>query len=192
MEQIRDILADIRRDDQRASDVIKHLRGLLRKRDIEFQEFDLNDAIRSTLDVLEAEAIKRGVDLKPGHLQGSLQVRADPVHLQQVILNLATNAMDAMQACAPGKRVLTMESAVASESEVEVSVLNSGGGIPGDRLNNIFDAFYTTKSHGTGLGLSIARMIVETCGGRIWAENRAGGGAAFRFTLPLAKAQVPA
>ena len=190
--KIRDILADIRRDDQRASDVIKHLRGLLRKRDIEFQEFDLNDAIRSTLKVLDAEAIKRGVDLKPGHLQGSLQVRADPVHLQQVILNLATNAMDAMQACAPGRRVLTMESAVASESEVEVSVLDSGGGIPGDRLKNIFDAFYTTKSHGTGLGLSIARMIVETCGGRIWAENRPGGGAAFRFTLPLAKAQVPA
>jgi signal transduction histidine kinase len=190
--KIRDILADIRRDDQRASDVIKHLRGLLRKRDIEFQEFDLNDAIRSTLKVLDAEAIKRGVDLRPGHLQGSLQVRADPVHFQQVILNLATNAMDAMQACAPGKRVLTMESAVASESEVQVSVLDSGGGIPGDRLNNIFDAFYTTKSHGTGLGLSIARMIVETCGGRIWAENRPGGGAAFRFTLPLAKAQVPA
>jgi signal transduction histidine kinase len=192
LEQIRDILADIRRDDQRASDVIKHLRGLLRKRDIEFQEFDLNDAIRSTLNVLEAEAIKCGVELKPVHLQGSLQVRADPVHLQQVILNLATNAMDSMQACAPGKRVLTMESALASESEVEVSVLDSGDGIPADKLSNIFDAFYTTKSHGTGLGLSIARMIVETCGGRIWAENRAGGGAAFRFTLPLAKARVPA
>ena len=134
LEQIRDILADIRRDDQRASDVIKHLRGLLRKRDIEFQEFDLNDAIRNTLDVLEAEAIKRGVELKPVHLQGSLQVRADPVHLQQVILNLATNAMDAMQTCAPGKRVLTMESALANESEVEVSVLDSGGGIPADKL----------------------------------------------------------
>jgi signal transduction histidine kinase len=84
-----------------------------------------------------------------------------------------------------------MESALANESEVEVSVLDSGGGIPRDKLDDIFDAFYTTKSHGTGLGLSIARMIVETCGGRIWAENRAGGGAAFRFTLPLAKA-VPA
>jgi signal transduction histidine kinase len=192
LEQIRNILADIRRDDQRASDVIKHLRGLLRKRDIEFQEFDLNDAIRSTLDVLEAEAIKRGVDLKPVRLQGSVQVRADPVHLQQVILNLATNAMDAMQVCAPGKRVLAMESALTNESEVEVSVLDSGGGIPADRLGNVFDAFYTTKSHGTGLGLSIARMIVETCGGRIWAENRVGGGAAFRFTLPLAKARVPA
>jgi signal transduction histidine kinase len=192
LEQIRDILADIRRDDQRASDVIKHLRGLLRKRDIEFQEFDLNDAIRRTLDVLEAEAIKRGVDLRPLRLPGAVQVRADPVHLQQVILNLATNAMDAMQNCAPGKRVLTMESALVNESEVEVSVLDSGGGIPVDRLSNVFDAFYTTKSHGTGLGLSIARMIVETCGGRIWAENRAGGGAVFRFTLPLAKARVPA
>jgi signal transduction histidine kinase len=190
--KIRDILADIRRDDRRASDVIFHLRGLLRKRDIELQEFDPNGVILNTLEVLEAEATKHGVELKQRLLKDTVRVRADPVHFQQVILNLASNAMDAMQPCVPGKRLLTMESAMVSESEVEISVLDSGAGIAPDKIDNLFEAFYTTKSHGTGLGLSIARTIVEACGGRIWAENRIGGGAAFRFTLPLAKAPVAA
>jgi signal transduction histidine kinase len=84
---------------------------------------------------------------------------------------------------------LMLESALLEDSGVEVSVLDSGIGIPQDKIEGIFDTFYTTKSHGTGLGLSIARTIVETYGGKLWAENRAAGGAAFRFTLPVAKAR---
>src|SRR5262245_28751876 len=116
--QIREILADIRRDDQRAGDVIKHLRGLLRKGEIEMRECDLNDVVRDALDVLEPEALMRGVELSVDQVQGTVPVRADQIHLQQVILNLATNGMDAMSACAPGMRRMTLETRLVRESEV--------------------------------------------------------------------------
>jgi signal transduction histidine kinase len=106
--------------------------------------------------------------------------------LQQVILNLAMNGMDAMQNAA-GERTMIIETAQSGATMAEVSVADSGSGIPADQLKSIFETFYTTKPQGTGLGLSIARTIVETYGGRIWAENRLAGGAVFRFTLPLAK-----
>jgi C4-dicarboxylate-specific signal transduction histidine kinase len=114
-------------------------------------------------------------------------VRADQVHLLQVLLNLALNGMDAMAGVAPDLRKISIQTALAGEAKVEVSVADSGAGIPKERLKEVFKTFYTTKQHGTGLGLSIARTIVEAYGGRIWAENRAEGGAVFRFTVPLAE-----
>jgi len=189
--QITEILADIRRDDQRAAEIIKHLGGLLRKKSqTELQEFDLNDAVRRAFNLLDHEASSRGVVLNVNQVQAALPVRADEVHLQQVILNLALNAMDAMLNCVPGSCKMTMETALSGQTEVEVSVADTGTGIPKDKLKNVFDTFFTTKPQGTGLGLSIARTIIETYGGRIWAENRLGGGAVFRFTLPLAKSQA--
>ena len=136
------------------------------------------------------EATTRGVVLGVSQAQAALPVRADEVHLQQVILNLAMNGMDAMLNCAPGSRRMRLETALVGEAEAEVSVSDSGTGIPNDKLKDVFETFFTTKPQGTGLGLSIARTIIETYGGRIWAENRTGGGAVFRFTLPLAKAQT--
>jgi signal transduction histidine kinase len=187
-DQVRDILTDIRRCDQRAGEIITHLRGLLKKQgETDLQEFDLNDALRDALRTLNPEAKRRGVLVSAHHLQGALPVRADKVHLEQVILNLATNAMDAMQDCPPGGRRMTLETVLTGKSQVEVSLADQGGGIPGDKLKGVFEAFYTTKQQGTGLGLSIVRTIVENCGGTIWAENRPGGGAVFRFTVPLAK-----
>jgi signal transduction histidine kinase len=117
-------------------------------------------------------------------------VRGDPIHVEQVILNLAINGMDAMQSCGPGEGRISIESTLADGESVEVSIADSGTGIPADKILAIFDAFYTTKRQGTGLGLSIARTIVETYGGKIWAENRMGGGAVFRFTLPLSRAMA--
>ena len=188
IERAERILANIRRDNQRAADIISHLRGLLKKSDaIEWQEFDLNEAVRDTLQILRPEALKRGVALDAHEAKSSLPVRADPIQVQQVILNLAVNGMDAMQNCAPGGGKISIQAALADESAIEVQVADSGMGIPTDKLNRIFDAFYTTKRDGTGLGLSIARAIVETHGGKIWAENRPGGGAVFRFTLPLSR-----
>jgi signal transduction histidine kinase len=183
---LKEILADIRRDDQRAGDIIRHLRGLLKKSDVELEEFNLNDAIHDALHVLEPEAMRRGVVLDTEHAQGAFRVRADQIHLQQVVINLAANGMDAMADCPPGKRNLAVQSALNGGSVVEISITDSGTGIPNDKLKDIFETFYTTKQQGTGLGLSIARTIVETYGGRIWAENKIGGGAVFRFTLPLA------
>jgi signal transduction histidine kinase len=100
------------------------------------------------------------------------------------------NGIDAIQngASRPGK--ITVQTTTVGDLQTEVALSDSGTGIPIDKLNKVFDAFYTTKRSGTGLGLSIARTIVETYGGTIWAENHAGGGAVFRFTLPLSKASA--
>ena len=123
--------------------------------------------------------------LSTNGVQRSLPIRAEQIHLEQVILNLATNGMDAMANSAAGKRKISIQTALTGGPDVEVSVTDSGTGIPPEKLKDVFDTFYTTKQEGTGLGLSIARTIVETYGGKIWAENRSGGGAVFRFTLPL-------
>jgi signal transduction histidine kinase len=186
---IKQILADIRDDDQRAGDIILRLRGMLKKRgEIELQEFDLNDVVNSAVNILHAEAEKRRVVVSVQNSAQRLPVRADKVHLQQVILNLATNALDAMADAATVDRRLAIHTALHDDAKVELSISDTGRGIPKDRLDSIFDAFYTTKSTGIGLGLSIARAIVETYSGKIWADNRAEGGAIFRFVLPLAEA----
>jgi signal transduction histidine kinase len=187
VEMCKEILADIRRDDRRAADIIKHLRGLMKKASLELQEIDLNDAVRGVLKILASEANQQGVILSSHLLERALPVRADPVHLQQIILNLALNGMDAMAKCEPWRRLLSFQTAMIGDSEVEVSIADVGTGIPSEKLKSIFEKFFTTKSHGMGLGLSIARTIVETYGGRIWAENQAAGGAVIRFRLPLTR-----
>lgn len=185
--QLAEILADIRRDDRRAAEIINKLGGLLKKKSRDdLQEIDLNDAVRRAANLLDHEASSRDVVLHVSQAQTVLSVRADAVHLQQVIMNLALNAMDAMRHCVPGSRKITLETMLVGQTEVEVSVSDTGPGIPNDKLKTVFDAFYTTKPHGTGLGLSIARTIIENYGGRIWAENQLRSGAVFRVILPLA------
>lgn len=186
---IQQILADIRDDDQRAGDIILRLRSMLKKRnEIDWQEFDLNEVVESAIIILRSEAAKKQVAVSAEPTSERLPVRADKVHLQQVILNLATNAMDAMVEAAAQERKLVLQTTLHGDSKVEMSISDTGRGIPRDHLDRIFQAFYTTKPNGTGLGLSIARAIVETYGGKIWADNRTSGGAVFRFVLPLAQA----
>lgn len=185
-EKLKDALADIRQAGQHATGVIQHLGGLLKRRsELELQEFDLDMVVANATRILSPEAKRRSVAISVNSVQRPLRVRADAVHLEQVILILATNGMEAMADSALDARTITIDTALLGDSTAEVSVSDSGTGIPGHKLNQVFDAFYTTKEKGTGLGLSIARTIVETYGGKIWAENRVGGGAAFRFTLPL-------
>ncbi|NNU67719.1 sensor histidine kinase [Rhizobium sp. WYCCWR 11152] len=185
---IQQILCDIRDDDQRAEDIIVRLRGLLKKRsEIDWQEFDLKDVIKSSIQILHAEAGRRNITISFSQPVAQLPVRADQVHVQQVILNLATNAMDAMLDAVSTERRLVFQTTLTEGSEVELSISDTGRGIPSGQLARVFDAFYTTKATGTGLGLSIARTIIETYGGKIWADNRADGGAVFRFVLPLAQ-----
>jgi signal transduction histidine kinase len=186
LERLKWILANIGQDNKRAADIISHMRQLLRKGSTaDLQVADFNDIVQDALKILNPEALKRGVALSSFQAEDPLPVRVDQIHLQQVILNLAVNAMDAMGNCVPGKAHLSIQTALIGNSEIEVSVADSGAGIPFDKLKGIFETFFTTKRQGTGLGLSIARTIVETYGGKIWAENRPGGGAVFRFTLPL-------
>jgi signal transduction histidine kinase len=186
VERVKEILGEIRQSDQYAVEIISHVKKLLKRRsEIEAQEFDLNDAISNAMQVLSPEAAKQNVALRVIRDQRPLPVRADSIHLEQVILNLARNGMDAMTNLAPNARIITIRTGLLGESTVEASVSDSGTGVAEHKLEEIFDTFYTTKEHGTGLGLSVARTIVETYGGKIWAENRAAGGAIFRFTLPL-------
>jgi signal transduction histidine kinase len=186
LDLVRQILVDIRDDDQRAGDIIQRLRGLLKKRsEIDWQEFDINDVVTSALQILHGEAERRSVLVNYVQTAHQLPVRADRIHVQQVILNIATNAMDAMLDATPARRMLLLQTDLSEGSKAAVSISDAGKGIPSDQLGRVFETFYTTKSHGTGLGLSIARAIVETYGGKIWADNRPEGGAVVSFVLPL-------
>jgi signal transduction histidine kinase len=185
--QIGEILSDIVRDDQRASEIILGLRNLLNnRRETDLRAVDLNDSVRDVVKIVSPEVERRGVVLRTILAPETLRVRSDPIHLQQVIINLAMNGMDAMDNT-PGPHNLTIKTRRDAESDVaEVRVSDSGKGIPGDSLTSIFEAFVTTKPQGTGLGLPIARTILKSYGGDIWAENRQRG-AVFSFRLPLAK-----
>jgi C4-dicarboxylate-specific signal transduction histidine kinase len=119
-----------------------------------------------------------------------LPARVNPVHLQQVLLNLMLNAMDATAGRSPAERQVAIRTALINNDTVKVSIADSGCGIPADKLRQIFEPFFTTKEKGTGLGLAIARTIIERSGGEISGENRPSGGAAFRFSLPLVKELV--
>jgi signal transduction histidine kinase len=184
---IREAVIDISRANDHAAGVIKEFQKLLKLRsDPEIERAtDLNAAIADALSILSTEANHRQVDLVAEGHKGPLRVSADPTHVLQVLLNLATNAMDAMSDNPSDTRRVTIRTEMRGDSEVEIEVVDSGPGISEEVLDKIFDTFYTTKPHGTGLGLSIARTIVDTYGGKIWAGNRTQGGAAFHLTLPL-------
>jgi signal transduction histidine kinase len=189
LSQIKEILADIRQADLRAGEIIVSLRGLLKRKDVERQEIELREVIANVAHLLEPEAKERNVQMSVDRVQPALFVRADLVHLQQVLLNLALNGMDAMRDSVAGRRTIAFQTVLVGTSAVEVAVADTGTGIPKDKLKDVFEPFFTTKPDGTGLGLSIVRTIVESYGGRIWADNKAEGGAIFRFTLPLANAK---
>jgi signal transduction histidine kinase len=190
LKQVDEVLSDVIRDEQRASEIVSSQKDFLkRERGTELQVFDLNDSVREVIVIAASEAAKRGVALRAGRSPEALPVRADRIQMQQVMLNLVMNGMDALERCDPAARtVIIQASRNAASRAIEVTVSDSGEGIPEDKLTSIFDPFFTTKPQGTGLGLPIARTIIETHGGAMWAENRAGGGAAFHFTLPLADA----
>jgi signal transduction histidine kinase len=189
---IKEVLADIRRSDQRAADIITHMRDLLRKNDSEPLEIDLNDVIRRVVELLTPEARLRGISVNTLLDPRRLAVRANAVHLQQVVLNLALNGMEAMRDSTHGERRLTIRTGAANDSRVEVTVSDTGSGLAADTLDRVFEPFFSTKRDGIGLGLSIARTIIERQGGTISAENRPGGGATFRFILPsLVSSSVP-
>ena len=189
LEQIKEILADIRKDDRRAVDIIKHLRALLRRNDMELQKTDLNEVFKDTFELIKAQALEQGVTLQIESNPSDLFVRADPVHLQQVILNLAMNAVEAMQDVPKGKRILKLQTNVQSSRAI-VSISDTGLGVPEAELKAIFAPFVTTKQQGTGLGLSICQTIINNYGGAIWVENGANGGAIFHFSLELAWAEA--
>jgi signal transduction histidine kinase len=157
------------------------------RNEADLQAVDLNETVREVVKIVSPEVDRRRIVLRTVLAPEALPVRSDPIHLQQVIINLVMNGIDAMDD-QPKPHNLTIRTRQNAESDlVEVSVSDSGKGIPDANLASIFDAFVTSKPQGTGLGLAIARTILESYGGDIWAENRQRG-AVFCFRLPLAKA----
>jgi len=187
MAEIKEIMADIKRDDLRAAEIIRRLRNILKKAPSETRDLDLNEVVREVFDFLAVQAGARGVALSNVPAQQMLQVHGDRIQIQQVILNLIVNGMEAM-ADAPGRqRKIIARTVQLDDTFAEISIYDFGPGISSADLEKVFDPFFTTKTEGMGMGLSIARTIVEAHGGRIWAENHPAGGAVFRLTLPLAK-----
>jgi signal transduction histidine kinase len=182
--EIGEIVEDIRRDDQRASEVILRLRDMLRKAPSKVTDVDLNEIVRSTILILSPFATARKFDLKSVILPEPLPIKGDQVQLQQVLVNLIVNAADAMSDVPRAERTATISTA-RDGNFAEVSVSDAGPGIGHDKLKQVFEPFFSTKPQGMGMGLSIVRTILETHDGLIWAENKMGGGAVFRFRLPL-------
>ena len=185
LDELREILADIRRDDMRASEVIQRLRSFLKRTPHEIRDIDLNNLMREVFGFLAVQAAARNVALYLQPTSGELRVKGDPVQLQQVILNLMVNSMEAMSSMPYGRAVIGRTELNGGSSAV-ISISDSGPGIPEGKLAEVFDPFFTTKQQGMGVGLSIARTIVQAHRGKIWAENQPEGGAVFRMSMPLA------
>ena len=182
--ELNDIVDDIIQDDRRASEVIRRMRSLLRKAPFETKKLDFNELVQETVDFLSALAVARKFELSTLLTPIVLPIMGDRIQLQQVILNLVVNAADAM-ANAPGdSRTIGVRTSRVDDF-AELSISDNGPGIPEDTLKKVFEPFFTSKAEGMGMGLSIARTIVEAHDGRIWAENRPGGGALFVIKLPL-------
>jgi signal transduction histidine kinase len=182
--ELKDIVKDILHDDRRATEVIRRMRSLLKKAPFELKNFDLNDVVRETLGVLSSLAVGRKVELVSVITPDALPILGDRIQLQQVILNLVVNGIDAMTDTPSENRVISIRTS-RIENFAQLSVSDRGPGIPEDKLKEIFEPFFTSKAEGMGMGLSIARTIIEAHHGLISAKNRDHGGATFRIRIPL-------
>ena len=183
LSEAREALARITRDGKRASDVIGRIRALVKKSSTEKAGLDLNEAIQEVVVLVQSEIQKSEVTLQMELAIDLPQILGNRVQLQQVILNLVMNGIEAMSAVTDRSRDLLIRSCKYESDEVLVAAQDSGIGIDSQNLEKIFDAFYTTKSQGMGMGLAISRSIVESHGGRLWAVPNIGPGATFQFTL---------
>jgi len=179
------ILADIRRDDKRADEVIGRLRSLLKKTPFERKDADLNDIVRETIQLLPGLTRARETELDLELGSDELRFNGDRVQIQQVIINLVVNALDAMAALPRADRKMTVATMCVGDS-AEITVSDAGPGLPAGEPEKVFEPFYTTKPAGMGMGLSIARTIIQAHGGQLSAKNNMDGGAVFRIKLPLA------
>jgi two-component system sensor kinase FixL len=183
--ELREILGDIVEDDKRAGEVIHRLRGFLRKSNIELAALDIGELVGQVARLANSDAILRNVAIRLELAPGLPPVCGDRVQLQQVILNLLMNGLDAMRESGEGERTLVLRTESGGPASVVVAVEDSGVGIDEADLDHVFHAFYTTKPDGLGMGLAIARSIVEAHGGRLQARNNPRSGATFSFTLPV-------
>ena len=189
--EMLDSLEQVAEQAQRASEIIRRTRRFLRKEEDEQRPIDINDAIHNIGGLLRVDAREQGATVDLDLAEGLPLVWADLIQLQQVVLNLTHNGMEAMAECRSGQRQLTIQTSAVDGGAIEVAVRDTGHGIPAANLAHIFDPFFSTKPSGLGMGLAISRSIIEAHGGRLWANSNEGSGTVFRFTLPSAKETCP-
>jgi two-component system sensor kinase FixL len=187
LDEVREILRDIVMDDGRATEVIRRLRALVKKGDFEFVPLDLNELIREVARLMQNDAINRGISLSLELAAESPTVLGDRVQLQQVVLNLVLNGLDAMHEPGAGERTLVIRTARDDADAVAVSVQDAGIGIDETNVDQLFHPLFTTKTEGLGMGLAIVRTIVDAHGGRLHAANNETAGATFQFSLPVSR-----
>jgi PAS domain S-box-containing protein len=182
--EAREAALGVIRNAKRAAEIINHIRTISKKGESQRQLADVNELIREMIALLRSEINRYSISVHTD-LEAELpKVMADSVQVQQVMMNLIMNGIDAMKAV-DQTRVLTIRSWLEEDQRLRISVTDTGVGLPAEQTNQIFDAFFTTKSHGLGMGLRISRSIVESHGGRLWAANNSPHGASFSFTLPI-------
>jgi len=184
LNEVAAILADIRKDDRRAGEVIDRMRALLKRRESQWVELDWNVLVQEVARLVRHDAESRRINLALHLARSAVCVQGDRVQLQQVLLNILLNAMDAMKTTALERRWISVQT-LQVNGQAEVVVRDRGGGISPVDLKRLFDPFFTTKPDGMGMGLAISQTIIQTHGGRIVAENNPDGGASFRVVLPM-------
>jgi PAS domain S-box-containing protein len=184
LQELKEILHDIIKEDARAGDIISRLRSLLKKTKTDFELLDLSLILREVIGLLHSDAVIRDVKVDTELGPRLPLVRGDRIQLQQVAVNLILNAFDALNERPRGERRVLVRTCL-QDSQVLAAVVDSGNGIPGGEAEKIFNPFYTSKPQGLGMGLSISRSIITRHQGRIWVENNPDGGATFYFSLPV-------
>jgi PAS domain S-box-containing protein len=192
LDEVHEVLASIVKDGHRASNVVGRLRDLFTKTAPRMERLDINGAIADVIELTRSEIVKNGISTQMNLAEDLPAVEVDRTQLQQVMLNLIVNAVQALANRSDSGRELSISTSTSGPGEVLVSVCDSGPGISSEVFGRLFDPFYTTKPSGMGMGLSICHSIVEGHGGRIWATANDPQGAAFHFTLPAARQECAA
>jgi PAS domain S-box-containing protein len=190
IQELKSAIIDIITDEERAGDVIRHLRMLLKKEDARPELLDVNEAVRKVLSLMRSDLTARRITVIARLSESRLQIHGDAVQIQQLLINLILNAADAMSQTPEHGGVLIVVTDLVGGEFAHIAVCDSGPGIRGELLDRLFEPFFTTKASGLGLGLSISRAIVTGHGGTIWAENNLGHGSTFHISIPRARREA--
>jgi C4-dicarboxylate-specific signal transduction histidine kinase len=184
--EVREALECVVRDTDRGKDIVSRIREHIKKAPPRKDRFDINEAISEVIVMVQSAIDKNRVSISTRLMEGLMPLQGDRVQLQQVVLNLVLNAVEAMSSV-EGTRKLSINTEQYKAGDILVAVRDSGPGIDSEQLDRVFEPFYTTKASGVGMGLSICRSIIGAHGGRLWVDANQGGGAVFQFTLPAAQ-----
>jgi len=187
LDEVREALLDASRDDKRAAEVIRRLRNMVKKEESVNEPFDINAVIAEAISLVKSESALLGVKVQKDFKSGIPALNGDPIQIQQVIVNLLTNAMDAMKDRPVDARRIFLSTRSDRDKGATVTVIDTGPGLTTGQIETIFNLFYTTKAEGMGLGLAVCRSIIEAHGGHIGVENGPDEGAMFKFHLPFGK-----